>query len=268
MQTTLDFLIQHGYLVVFLWILLDQAGLPMPTEPLLIAAGALAGAGKLELVPLVALPVVASLLSDSAWFELGRRRGSRVLTFLCRISLEPDSCVRRTEDRFARHRVLTVVLGKFVPALGTIAPPLAGMTGMRWSVFLACDALGALIWTATFVVPGYLFSNQLEQLAERAALTGAWLLGLFVVIVALYVLTKFVHRQLFLRRLRVARVSPEELSNLLAGDVPPFVVDLRHRSHVETDPLVIPGAMHLTTEELEARHGEIPRDRDIVLYCT
>ena len=268
MQATLEFLVQHGYLIVFLWVLLAQAGLPLPAIPVLIAAGALSGTGKLDIVAITGLCVLASLLSDGVWFKIGRNHGSKVLGFLCRVSLEPETCVRRTESTFAKRGAYTVVLAKFVPGLSTVAPPLAGMIGMRWGRFLALDALGALMWTAAFVVPGYVLHDQIERLAEHAALTGAWLFGIFVAVLSLFVLVKVVRRQLFMRRLRIARITPEELHALLASEAPPFVVDLRHEDHFAADPHTVPGALHFTADQIEERHFEIPRDRDVVLYCT
>jgi membrane protein DedA with SNARE-associated domain len=268
MQATLDFLVHHGYAVVFTWVLLAQAGIPLPAIPLLLAAGALAGMGRLDLLAILALSLVASLLSDSLWFVIGRRRGGRVLGFLCRVSLEPESCVRRTERNFARRGAITLVLAKFVPGLTTAAPPLAGIVGMSWPRFLLLDGLGALLWTLAFVVPGYAFSNQLERLAEHAALTGAWLAAGFAALVILFVLVKLARRQAFLRRLRIARVTPDELERLLAGPSPPVVVDLRHAFDFDADPRVVPGALHFAAEEIERHHATIPRDRDVVLYCS
>src|SRR5712691_2508672 len=122
MNETLWFLLRHGYSVLFAWVLVEQLGLPVPSVPLLLAAGALAGRGRLNLSLVAALPIVAALLSDALWYELGRRRGVKVLQFLCRISLEPDSCVRRTENVFARHGARSLLVAKFVPGLNTAAP--------------------------------------------------------------------------------------------------------------------------------------------------
>ena len=110
MSETLQFLVKHGYLVLFAWVFAEQIGLPLPSVPLLLAAGALAGAGRLKVTAVVGLPVVAAVISDVLWYELGRRRGVRVLQFLCRISLEPDSCVRRTESTFERQGAGSLVL--------------------------------------------------------------------------------------------------------------------------------------------------------------
>src|SRR5207245_1144762 len=112
MNETLQFVLKHGYLVLFAWVFAEQIGLPLPSVPLLLAAGALAGAGRLKVTAVVGLPVVAALISDLLWYELGRRRGVPVLQFLCRVSLEPDSCVRRTESTFERQGARSLVLAK------------------------------------------------------------------------------------------------------------------------------------------------------------
>lgn len=268
MQDLVDFLVAHGYAVVFLWVLAAQAGVPVPAIPLLLAAGALAGSGHLDLTLVIALSVAASLLSDGAWFLIGRRHGVRVLAFLCRISLEPDSCVRRAEQSFASRGPLTLLLAKFVPGLSTAAPPLAGMTGMTLLRFLWLDGIAALLWSVILIGPGYVFSDRIERLAEQAALTGAWLFSLFGALVVVWIAVRFTQRQLFLRSLRIARIAPQDLHQLQQDGAALFVVDLRHALDFDADPHLVPGALRLEAEHLEARHGEIPRDRDVVLYCT
>src|SRR5438093_6440671 len=168
MSDTLEFVARHGYLVLFVWMAAEQLGLPIPAIPLLLAAGAMAGAGRLNLGLLVLVSAVASLLADSLWYELGRRRGVKVLQFLCRVSLEPDSCVRRTEQVFHRYGVRSLLVSKFVPGLATVAPPLAGIFGMSSSQFLLVAGVGAIVYTGTFAGLGYLFSAQLEMMAERS----------------------------------------------------------------------------------------------------
>jgi membrane protein DedA with SNARE-associated domain len=268
MQALLTFLIAHGHTVVFLWVLAAQAGVPVPVVPLLLAAGALAGAGDLGLAKLLVLSMLASLLSDYAWFLLGRRHGVRVLGLLCRISLEPDSCVRRTQRTFSARGPLTLVLGKFIPGLATVAPPLAGMVHMPTARFLLLDGAGALLWSLAWLLPGYLFHDQLEQLAANAALTGAWLLGLFGAVVAGWIGARYLQRRSFLRGLRIARIDPAELHRMQLEGLPVFVVDLRHVTDFAADPHVVPGALRLDADTIDDRHGEIPRDRDVVLYCT
>jgi membrane protein DedA with SNARE-associated domain len=265
---TLDFLFRHRYAVLFAVVYAEQIGLPVPAVPVLLAAGAMAGMSHLSLPIAVLVAVVASLLSDLIWYELGRRRGHAVLRLLCKISLEPDSCIRRTEDVFARHGVRALLVAKFVPGLNTAAPPLAGMFQMGLGRFVMYDGLGAVLWVATFCGAGYLFSAQLEQLAAGAARLGIWLAVILVSGLAAYIAWKFLRRRRFIQRLRTARVTPEDLMRALDAREPVAVVDLRHSLDRDADSVKIPGALHMLPEEMAHRHSEIPRDLDIVLYCT
>jgi membrane protein DedA with SNARE-associated domain len=268
MENTLEFLIRHGYAVLFVWVALEQAGAPLPAVPVLLAAGALAGTGQLHLALILGVAVMASLVSDVGWYALGRRRGPRILHLLCRISLEPDSCVRETESLFARRGRASLLVAKFVPGLSTVAPPLAGIIRMPLGRFLLFDGLGALLWVGVFVALGLLFSEQLEGLAVLLTTMGTWLLAILVGTLCGYLLWKVVTRQRFLRRLRVARITPEALHDKLAAGEEVLIVDLRHSLEFDADPVVIPGAVRLSAADLEARRLPFPRDREVILYCS
>ena len=265
LEQAADFLIRHGYAVLFGWVLLEQMGLPIPAIPLLIAAGALARAGKMNLTFAVTLAFIGVILADLFWYSLGRYRGARILKLLCRISLEPDSCVRRTENLFVRHGVLSLLVAKFVPGLNTAAPSLAGVFRMPVRHFMIFDSLGALFWVVTVTSLGLVFSDQLEQIALR---WGGWLVVVLAGSLAAYVLLKFIQRRRFLRRLRIARITPKELMDKLTAGENISIVDLRQPIDIEAFPQMIPGALRIAMEEIEDRHGEIPRDRDVVLYCS
>jgi membrane protein DedA with SNARE-associated domain len=263
-----QFLIRHGYLLLFAWVLVEQLGLPIPALPLLLAAGALAGSGKMNLAVAVSLALIAVVLADVFWYGLGRYRGGRILKLLCRISLEPDSCVRRTENVFLRHGAHSLLVAKFVPGLNTAAPSLAGIFRMPVPRFVLFDSLGGLFWVVTFTGLGFIFSDQLEQMTAYFARWGGWLVVVLAGSLAAYISWKYVQRQRFLRRLRGARITPRELMEKLAAKDEMVILDLRHPLDVEAFPQMIPGALRIGMEELEARHQEIPRDRDIVLYCS
>lgn len=265
---TFEFLIRHGYAVLFVWVFAEQLGVPLPATPLLLAAGALAGSGQLNLALAVAIPVVAALLGDVIWFEFGRRRGGRVLSLLCRISLEPDSCVRKTETAFATNGARSLLIAKFVPGLNTMAPPLAGIIGMRLSRFILFDALGALLYVGAFVGLGFVFSNQLEQVAARMASLGFSMVVIIATAFAAYVAWKYVQRRRFIRSLRIARITPDDLRRKIEAGEEVVVVDLRGSVDFEASPQTIPGAIRLAAEQLDSDHHQIPRDREIVLFCT
>ena len=160
------------------------------------------------------------------------------------------------------------LLAKFIPGLNTAAPPLAGMFRMRLSRFLLFDSAGALLWAGTFCGTGYLFSAQLERIARSASRLGAWLAVLLAGALAAYIAWKYLQRHRFIRQLRTARVTPEELMRKLEAGEEIVVVDLRHSFEFEADNVKIPGSLHMLPEELNHRHTEIPRDREVVLYCT
>ncbi|MBL8750101.1 MAG: VTT domain-containing protein [Planctomycetes bacterium] len=268
MQELSDFLVGHGYVVVFSWVLFAQAGVPVPEVPLLLVGGALAGAGRLDFAALLLLSVAASVLGDSVWYALGRRYGAGVLGLLCRVSLEPDSCVRRTRETFALRGGSTLVWGKFVPGIATVAPPMAGLSRMPFARFFVLTAVGASAWCAVWLLLGYAWHDRLERMAEGAAATGGWLLAAFVAVITAWIGARWVRRWRFLHDLRAARIAPHELQRLQTEGTPVFVVDLRHAEDFAADPHVLPGALRIDAEDLAARHVEIPRDRDIVLYCT
>jgi membrane protein DedA with SNARE-associated domain len=268
MHRTIEFLFQHGYSVLIAWVFGEQLGLPLPSMPLLLAAGALAGAGRLSLVGSLIYVTVAAVTADSIWYQLGRRKGIKVLQLLCRISLEPDSCVRRTEGIFAKQGARSLLLAKFVPGLSTVAPPLAGIFHMRRRRFLLFDVLGTLLWGMSFLGIGYVFSGQIERVAERLAAMGGWLLLILGGSLAAYILYKYFGRQQFLRQLRVARITVDELKGKIDAGEDLVIVDLRHSYDFEADPETIPGAVRMEAKELEKNAELLPRDREVILYCT
>ena len=269
MNDTLGSLLQYGYIVLFAVVLAEQIGLPIPAVPVLLGVGALIGAGRMSPALALVAALLASLPPDIVWYELGRRRGSRVLGFLCRISLEPDSCVRRTENLFMQRGRKALVIAKFVPGLSTVAPPLAGMVGIaRWQ-FILLDIVGAIVWAGTWIGLGYVFADALELIASHADRLGNSLGVIVGAALVSYVGIKFIQRRRFLHSLRIARITPEELKRRLdAGDTELAIVDTRSALDVTAAPYAIPGALWIAAEEIERRHGEVPRDREIVLYCS
>jgi membrane protein DedA with SNARE-associated domain/rhodanese-related sulfurtransferase len=267
-MNAVDSLVRYGYFVIFGAVFAEQIGLPFPSEPFLLAGGGLAGSGHLSLALAVGLAAVASLIGDTFWYWLGRTRGPRVMSWLCRMSLEPDSCVRRTQGIFDRYGAKSLVVAKFVPGLSTIAPPLAGVVGMPLAQFLAFSAVAGAVWGGAYLVLGWIFSSELEMVAAFLDELGSWTFAIFAAAIGGYVGWKWVSRQRFLKKINVARITPEELKTKLDHGEEMIVVDVRDRVDFQAEPAIIPGALHMTVDELDARHGEIPRERDIVLYCT
>jgi membrane protein DedA with SNARE-associated domain len=267
MANIIPFLIQHGYTVLFLWVFAEAIGLPIPVAPLLITLGALSGVGQMNLFLCIGLGVCAALLSDIFWYATGRLLGSKVLSMLCRISLEPDSCVRRTENIFARYGANALLITKFVPGLSAVSTPLAGTIDMRPSRFLLFDILGIIAWIGSYVLFGYIFSRELDRALDYAAGMGETLSVLVVGGLTLYILRKYALRRRFLRELFVAHITPEELKQKLDAGEDIMVIDVRHSLDFEADPYIIPGALIIPSEQLE-NHPDVPRDREIVVYCS
>jgi membrane protein DedA with SNARE-associated domain len=265
---TIQFVTQYGYLLVFVWVLVEQAGLPVPVAPLLLTCGALAGQGQMSLFVTVLAAAAASLLSDSVWYYIGKRRGLGVLRLLCRISLEPDTCVRQTEAKFAKFGLRTLLFSKFVPGLNTAAAPLSAVVGTPYARFAPFALTGAVLWAAAFTCAGYFFSNQISRITHDLQRLGSWAMLLFVGAFLAYIAYRYYERVKFLNQVKGDRITPEELKTKLALGEALTIIDLRHPLDLLPDPHTLPGALRISPEDLEARNGEISREREIVLFCT
>jgi len=262
------FIRTYGYPALIGGMIIEQFVPLLAGEPILLGAGALAGAGRFRLLVAAALALAGTVMGDFVWYEIGRRGGHRALRQLCRFSIEPDTCVRRGKDVFARRGAIALLIAKFVPGLNSIGQPLAGALGMRRLRFAIFDLSGAVLWVGFYVGLGYALHDQLAEAARVAHRLGSWAIVIVVVVFGSYLGVKITRRRLFLRRLRIARISPEELEARLRAHEPVFIVDLRHEVEVRTQPMMIRGAVRIAPDALEHGHASIPRDREVVLYCT
>jgi membrane protein DedA with SNARE-associated domain len=262
----LAFIERHGYALLFCWVLAEQSAIPLPSAPLLLASGALIRDGRLHTVPAILCCIVAVLLADTIWFELGRRRGWRVIRLVCRVSLEPDSCVRQTENAFRKYGMRSLLVSKFIPGLNAVAAPLAGHSKTSRLRFALYDVAGAAIWSGAYLATGYLFSQQLERVVAYTSRLGFNLLLVVAGLFAAWIGWKFYERRRFLKQLEMARITPTELQQRITQGEELLIVDLR--SDHEQEPALIPGAVRIPPEELAARGQEIPRDREIILFCS
>ncbi len=263
-----NLLIEHGYLILFTWVLLDQLALPVPALPMVLAAGALAGEGHLNLWVCFAIVILGCLPANFLWYRLGVSRGNKVLTLLCMISLEPDTCVNSTTSLFHRYGTATLLISKFVPGLQTIAPPLAGLLGIRAWRFVLLSALGSLLYAAAFLLPGYWAHGLISDVARVIGDYGALGAGLIVFLVGIWLTWKLGQRQLFIRSLRSNRVTPQALhEQLLQGDRTQ-VADLRQRMEFNAYPYTIPGAVRVPLDVFDERVASLSTERPLVLFCT
>ncbi|HMD96387.1 MAG TPA: VTT domain-containing protein [Terriglobia bacterium] len=272
MNSIVQFLVQHGYSVLFAAVFANQAGLPVPSVLFLLAAGALAGSGRLSLAVALCLAVPASMLADWAWYEAGRRWGDKILHFIHHFATDPDGAERQSKKNFAKYEPAVLLVAKFVPGLDAVAPPLAAISGIRPLRFLAFDAAGVSLWSCAYAGLGYAFSRDLNRAVAYAARMGQ----LFVIValagLCIYLGPKLARWCRFIREFRLARITPEELKRKLDAGEPVFIVDLQggHSRHRQG----IPGAVRIDPHRLEQyraydikTRAPLPRDREMVLYC-
>ena len=261
-------LLTYGYLLLCLWIVVEQLGIPLPATPVLLAAGALAAEHELNFTLTLLTALVACLTADSAWFFIGRRYGHHVLRVLCKLSLEPTVCVRRTQNSFGRHRELTLLIAKFVPGLATLAAPVAAQSGMPYARFLLFDAIGATFWVGALLTIGLFFGDLLLRDPSLLNWAGRFSGILLLLAIVAFFVARVLRRRAVIRQLVASRLDPEELKRQLDAGEQVYIVDLRHPLELLPDPFTLPGALHFSPESLAARHKEIPRDRDVILYCS
>jgi membrane protein DedA with SNARE-associated domain len=268
MQGMTNLLAQYGLVLVFANVLLAQIGVPLPAVPLLIVAGALVAQGELALAPLLAVAIAASLLGDAPWYVAGRRYGYRVLRTLCRIAIEPDSCVKQTENIFERWGASSLMAAKFIPGFSTVAPPLAGTMKLGFGRFLFFSAVGALLWAGVSIAAGAFFSAEVEWVLGRLEDMGSGALFVIVAAILFYIGVKAIERYLLIRFLRMVRIGVEELRQLIAQGARPVILDARSALARRQDPRHIPGAIAVDIVSPEAHLGAVMPDRDVVVYCS
>ena len=262
---------QHGVGLIFLNVLLNQLGLPVPALPTLAVAGALVADGRLSGFAVLSVTVVASALADTVWYLAGWRYGNKVMRILCRISLSPDSCVRQTEVRFERWGASLLIFAKFVPLVAMITPPLAGAMRVGWPTFLLFSTLAAVLWGTGGIGAGLLFHAQIEYVLAGLEDMGRWSPILIGVILAAYVLVKDLQRRRFFKMLRMARITVGELQALIQAGGKPTIIDVRSPGARAHDGRRIPGALLVDMAEPAKEFPEfpeLPTDRDVIVYCT
>jgi membrane protein DedA with SNARE-associated domain/rhodanese-related sulfurtransferase len=258
---------QYGLIIVFINVLVDQIGLPVPAVPTLVIAGALAADGRLPAAALIFSAVAACVMADCGWYFIGQTYGIRVLRLLCRISLEPDSCVSQTQTRFERWGINSLLVAKFIPGLAIIAPPLAGAMRIGWGRFIALSTAGAALWVGCALAAGMLFRRQIALLLRHLGQIGGIAAIIAAAALAVYIGFKWWQRVRFYKSLRMARIDVAELYELQQAGAEPIIVDVRSATARALEPHWIPGALHVPLEEIAAQMKDLPRDRDIILYC-
>jgi membrane protein DedA with SNARE-associated domain len=258
---------QYGLLLVFVNVLVEQAGAPVPAMPTLVVAGAVAAGGDLSITAILLVSLVACLLGDLPWYWAGRHFGGAMMRTLCRISLSPDSCVRNSEVQFERWGGRMLVVAKFVPGLSTVAPPLMGAMGLPLHLFLLLDGLASLLWAGVPVASGYIFAAQIDSLLAALANAGTLALELVLGLFALYIAGKWWRRRSLLVALRMARITVRELHDAMTDGKAPLIVDVRSKTSRRLDGRILPGALLADLDSVDQALHDVPLDQELVIYC-
>jgi membrane protein DedA with SNARE-associated domain/rhodanese-related sulfurtransferase len=268
MELPIHILHAYGYAVLFAWVLIEQLGAPMPAAPVILAAGALSAQHELSFWLVLFAGLVACAIADSTWFFIGRRFGHRVVRLLCKFSLEPTVCVRRTESSLGGRRQLTIVFAKFVPGVATVISPLSGRSKMPYREFLIFDTLGSTLWIGSLLLAGRLFGDALRRNPGLLDEVGRFSGALLVTGVIGFFLIRLWRRHLTLRRLAATRLDPEELKSHIDSGEPVYILDLRHPLELADDPYTLPGARSVAANAVRHWAADVPRDSDVVVFCS
>lgn len=267
MPDLIDLVFRHGAWLVFAATLAARIGAPVPAAPVLAVAGAAAMGAQSSIVSLLAVAIVANLLGDGLWYWAGRRHGYQVLKLLCRISMSPDSCVRQSEAFIGRWGGSSLIAAKFVPGVSVVAAPMAGALGMSVPAFIGYDSVAALIWSGGLIGLGAAFSTQIRDVLALMSAFGIYALLVLAVVFAAYLVVRFLRRRAFLREVEMSRISVAELRALIDAGTDPIVIDVRSDVGRSLDTRRIPGALGLELARIKGQVPDLPRDREIVLYC-
>lgn len=252
-------------LIVFINVFLQQLGLPVPAVPTMLLAGS-QSPNYSALAMLLLAAVSASLIADWIWFQAGRIFGFRVLSLLCKLSINPGYCVTQTEARFVKWGFWALIFGKFIPGFSTVAPPIAGVIGMRRSTFLLASGLGAALWAGAALLMGALLQKQIQQGMGLLSQHGVRLAGLFALLLVLWIGWKYAQKRRFLRLAKMRHVSAQEVMASFNSVRPMHILDLRNPATVEQAGSILNG--HATQyETLTTSLAKLPKDYPIVTVC-
>jgi membrane protein DedA with SNARE-associated domain len=261
---------RHGYLLVFLIVLAEALGLPAPGAVALISVGAAAAAHLLSAPAVFAVALVGMLMGDLLLFVLGRSTGWALLSFICRLSLNPETCILRSAESFYKRGRLTLLFAKFIPGINSMAPPLAGSMKMKFPQFLQFDLAGACLYILGYAGVGYIFRDVVAKITRGMQSATHVFAEIVVVAIVVYI----VYRIVQYRRARILGVAPrievQELAERLASAEQKDIILADVRSHGYYDPGAarIAGSIRLEPNQLAEELKTLPRDKDIYLYCT
>ncbi|MFZ0769799.1 MAG: VTT domain-containing protein [Candidatus Sulfotelmatobacter sp.] len=261
---------RHGYALTFGLLLAEAIGLPFPAAIALVAAGAAVAAHALWGPYVLLAAITALLLGDTVQFWLGRYMGWLLLGFLCRVSINPETCILRSAESFYKRGKVTLVIAKFIPGVNTMAAPLAGSMKMRFWQFLRLDFAGALVYSLTYLVVGYLSRDFLAALLRGFHAAGEAVEAVVVAAVIVYAIYRVVQYRKHKMYRVVPRVQVQELAARLASEEASkvLIVDVRSHGYYDSGGARIKGSIRIEPNNLEEELKNLSKDKDIYLYCT
>jgi len=262
MDALLHVIEAYGLWVVFLCVVLDQGGLPLPAYPVMIVTSGLAVDTHTPVWPILLVAVAATIAADLLWYAGGRRFGAALLRLMCRISLSPDSCIGRTRRLYGRWGAPSLILAKYIPGFAAVATTLAGETHTSLRRFLVYDAIGAALWAGGAIALGAIFHEAVESVLTELERLGHYALIVLCAVLALFVAGKWWQRHRFLASIRMARITPGELDVLLRTGPPAAVLDVRTPER-RAQTGWIPGSIQVR----DVAELMLDRDDEIVVYC-
>jgi membrane protein DedA with SNARE-associated domain len=263
-KSLLHLLISHPYAVLLISGLLERIGAPLLFSPVLVAVGTLAAAGQMRFDVAVWVALATCVIGDTLWYELGRKKGDSVLSMLCRVSLEPDSCVRRSKVFFEKGSIRTLLFSKWIPGVSHVVPAVAGLSGIERQQFFLVNLGGSALWIVALMLAGYLPVEHTHVASAVAPI----IFEASLAVLAGNVGIKYMQRRKFLKELYKSRITPEEVRQMIEARERFVILDLRHPLDSVADPRTLPGAIRVLPEEVTSRAGTLPKDEDIILYCT
>ncbi len=270
MTDMLSILAQHGYVLIFVVLLAEAGGLPFPASIALVAAGAGVASHALWGPSVVFVAIIALLLGDSVQFFLGRYMGWALLGFLCRVSMNPETCILRSAESFYKRGKVTLVISKFIPGVNSMAAPLAGSMKMRFAQFLRLDFLGALLYVSAYLTLGYLSRDFLAATLRSIHLAGRVMEIIVAAALVVYIAYRIVQACKYREYKVVPRVQVQELAARLTSDYPAkvMIVDVRSHGYYDIGAERIKGSIRIEPNNLEVEIKNLPKEKDIYLYCT
>lgn len=270
MDDLLPLISRHGYLVLAALCFVEAIGLPLPAALAILTAGAVAAYGKLYFPAVFGVAFLAVLMGDALLYLMGRISGWALLGILCRISANPETCILRSAEYFYRRGKQTLLFAKFIPGINTMSPPLAGSMKMRFVQFLEFDGLGIGLYVGAYSVAGYVFSGALRAMTHGLRSAGNAAEVLVGAAVASYV----AYRIWIYRRYRLLDVAPRvpvaELAQRLISEEAAniLIADVRSHGYYDADSERIAGSVRIEPNNLAEEIKNLPKDREIYLYCT